>query len=478
MIRKFFLALLSIIILFSVGASAEVTSKSASKSTIDDQVGVEVTVYNKNLGLVKDSRKVDLEQGEAELRFMDVASTILPETVSIKSLNQADNFTVLEQNYEYDLMSYEKLLDKYVGKKVTLVDWNKYQDRKESVEGILLSNNKGQPIYEIGDSIYLGHPGYQILPEIPDNLIAKPTLTWLYLNSGKTVHELTVSYLANNIGWKADYVLILNETDDMVDLSGWVTLDNRSGTTYKDAKLKLVAGDIHRAAGGRSMYRAPAMEFAKLAAADSFEEKAFFEYHIYNLKRKTTIKNNQKKQVSLLNASDVKADKKFILKGNQGYFLRSYRQKLDKLKVDVYVEFKNSKTNNLGMPIPAGVMRLYKRDDDKSLQFIGEDRVDHTPKDEEIKLKIGQAFDIVAERIQKDYRAVTNRLHESEWEVTIRNHKKEDVTVEVIEPVSGNWEMINSSHPYEKEDAFTIKFEVNVPRDGETVIKYRVKVGL
>ncbi len=216
-----------------------------SKSTIDDQVGVEVAVYNNNIGLIKDTRKIMLPSGEGELRFMGVASQIMPVTVHVESLNYPKDFSVVEQNYEYDLINADKLLDKYVGKKVKIIVWNEYQDRKETVEAVLLSNNNGQ-IYKINNEIFVGHPGIKVLPEIPEDLIARPTLTWLYDNKVTKEHNLEVSYLTNNISWKADYVVVLNKEDTSANISGWVTLDNKSGATYRNARLKLIAGDVNR----------------------------------------------------------------------------------------------------------------------------------------------------------------------------------------------------------------------------------------
>ncbi len=461
------------IMFFSSIAKAE---EKVSKSTIDDQVAVEVTVYNNNLGLIKDTRNVELPLGEGELRFMDVASHIMPVTVHAKSLNYPDDFSVLEQNYEYDLMNANKLLDKYVGKKIKIIVWNEFQDRKEVVEATLLSNNNGQ-IYKINDEIFLGHPGIKVLPELPENLIARPTLTWAYDNKSKAGHDLEVSYLTNNISWKADYVVALNKDDTSADISGWVTLDNKSGATYKNASLKLIAGDVHRAIEEYEdrVYMLKQME---RAAAPQFEEKAFFEYHIYDLQRITTIKDKQTKQISLLEANDAKVQKELLVYGIKSYFTSLYRGQTPKQTVNVYVKFKNTKDNNLGMPLPAGIMRLYKRDDEESLQFIGEDRIDHTPKDEEVRLKIGEAFDVVVERIQTDYKQITTRLHETEWEITLRNHKEEDVMVGIVEPLYGNWTVISNSHPYEKVDAFTIRFDIEVPKDKEIKVKYRVRVGL
>ena len=453
-----------------------VWGQSVQKSSIADQIGIKVTVYNNNLGLVKDIRKIQLPLGQGELRFMDVASHIMPVTVHTKSLNKPEALNILEQNYEYDLINSKKLLDKYVGKKIKIIDWNRYQDRKEIVEAILLSNNEGQ-IYRIDNEIYLGHPGYKVLPKLPENLIAKPTLTWLYENKTRKAHKLEVSYLTTNISWKADYVMVLNEADTSADISGWVTLDNKSGATYKDAQLKLVAGEVHRVEE-----RFDRMRYAKakrrLAAAPQFKEKEFFEYHIYDLQRKTTIKDKQTKQVNLLEAAQVKVRKELLVYGIKSYFNRKYMGQDLRRPVNVYIEFKNSKGNNLGMPFPAGIMRLYKEDDDKSLQFIGEDRIDHTPKDEKIRLKIGKAFDVVAERIQTAYRQISTKLHESEWEIRLRNHKEKDIQVGVVEPFFGNWKILNNSHPFKKEDAFTLKFDVMVPKDGEVKITYRVRVGL
>jgi len=473
-VKNKFLIICLIITFFS--STADAGDETASKSTVKDQIEVQVAVYNNSIGLIKDTRRVILPSGEGELRFMGVASRIMPVTVHVKSLNYPEAFSVIEQNYEYDLMNANKLLDKYVGKNIKIMIWNEYQDRKETVEAILLSNNNGQ-IYKINDEIYIGHPGIKVLPEIPENLIAKPTLTWLYNNKSSESHHLEVSYLTNNISWKADYVVVLNKEDTSANISGWVTLDNKSGATYRNARLKLIAGDVRRVTEV-DRDQAVMLGHMERRAAPQFEEKPFFEYHIYDLQRKTTIKDNQTKQISLLEATGAKIQKDLLVEGSQGFFTRHYRSRNPKQPVNVYIKFVNTEDNNLGIPIPEGIMRLYKMDSEGSLLFIGEDRVGHTPVDEEVSLKIGEAFDVVAERIQTDYKQVTTGLHESEWEITLRNHKKENVTVSIIEPLYGNWTVIDNSHPYTKKDAFTIRFDVPVPKDGEVKVKYRVRVGL
>ncbi len=470
------------IILFCVIALFIATSVVAegpvSKSTAADQTGVEITVYNSNLGLVKETRRVDIPSGRGELRFMDVASRINPVTVHVKSVNSPELFTVLEQNYEYDLMNEKKLLDKYVGKKIKIIDWNRYQDRKDTVEAELLSNNQGQ-VYRIGGEIYLGHPGVKVLPELPENLIAKPTLTWLYKNGSKKSHNLEVSYLTDGISWKADYVLVLNEDDTATDIAGWVTIDNKSGATYGDAALQLVAGKVNRAER-RLQDRAYAMKgrVMEAAAEPQFKEKAFYEYHIYDLQRKTTIKDRQTKQISLFEAAGVAIKKEFLLQGTRAYFTSRARGGKTKNPVNVYVKFTNSKDNSLGMPLPEGIMRLYKKDEGGSQQFIGEDRIEHTPRNEVVTLKTGEAFDIVAERRQVDFKKLSTKLYETEWEITLKNRKKHDIVVGVIEPLFGNWQVIENSHPYTKIDAFTVRFDVNVPKDKEVKVTYRIKVGI
>ena len=450
----------------------------AATSTMDDQDSIEVTVYNSNMALVKDTRHLQLTKGNGELRFMDVASSIMPQTVHIHSLTPAAQLNIWEQNYEYDLMDQHKLLDKYVGKTIKIKTTNQYQDKSEVVEAQLLSNNNGQ-IYKIGEDIYLDYPGYKILPGIPENLVAKPTLTWLYDSQINEPQSIQVSYITNNVNWMADYILVVDKDDALANLSGWVTLDNQSGAIYKDAKLKLVAGQVNRVqpVEDNMMAKGDVFARAEMASAPQFEEKAFFEYHIYDLQRKTTIKDNQKKQISLLEAKDVHVAKEYEVNGQQQYFYSNYMGNAQPIKepVNVFLKFKNAQTNQLGMPLPAGIVRLYKEDTDKSMQFIGEDAIKHTPKDEDVSLKVGEAFDIVSERVQLDFQQ-NNRSYETEWEVTLRNHKDVPVTVAVIEPVYGDWEILKSSQPYKKVNSSNIRFDVVVPKDQEVKISYRIRV--
>lgn len=457
-------------------AKADGVTLKPSSTGAGEQTGVALTVYNANLGLVKDQRRITLGRGTGELRFMDVASRIIPTSVHIKSLSDPKSLQVLEQNYEYDLLSPKKLLDKYVGREVKLYQMNPYTEREQLVTATLLSNNGG-PIFKIGDEITYGHPGRIIFPSIPENLHSKPTLVWLLRNNLGRPQTVEASYLTEGINWQADYVVILNDTDTRTDLSGWVTIDNKSGATYKNARLKLVAGDVHRAEEEYRMRDAlRKMAVAEMAAQPQFVEDSFFEYHIYTLQRPSTIKDNQTKQISLVEALDVPVRKELRYYGAAHYYRSRYGQIVSDQKVGVFVEIDNKKQNNLGIPFPKGKIRAYKHDKEGSLQFIGEDRIDHTPKGEKVKIKLGDAFDVVGTRKQTDWRKVAYDTYEAAFEVSLRNHKDEDVFVKVIEPIPGDWRMLRNSHEYKKTDAFTAEFNVLVPKDKETKLTYRVRM--
>ncbi len=459
--------LISFIFSIQIGYAAPLTS------TLKDQQNVSVTIYNSNVGLVKDTRLIDLKSGTHELKFMDVAAKIDPTTVHIKSLTNGTGLDVLEQNYEYDLLNPQKLLEKYVGEKVQLATLNPDTKKEEIVEAILLSTQGGN-IFQIGDKIHIGHHGRVLLSKIPENLIPQPTLVWMLENRSSKPQKLEASYLTSGINWKADYVAVLNKLDTLTDLTGWVTIDNRSGATYQKALLKLVAGDIHRVQPDLPMEYGRAKMAAKEAASPQFKEESFFEYHLYTLDRRTTIKDNQTKQMTLLDANQVPLRKLFLFAGYPHYYY-AQDQTSSKQKVGVFLELENSKKSNLGIPLPKGTIRVYKEDKDGSLQFIGEDRIDHTPKDEKFKIKIGEAFDVIGERVQTDYKRLGRNLFEVAFEVSLRNHKTEDIKVLVEEPIPGDWEMLSNTHSYEKLSAHLIRFDVPVGKDKEVKVKYRIR---
>jgi hypothetical protein len=457
-------------------------AQGGGSSTLEDQKSIAITVYNSNIGLVKDTRTLRLQRGTSQLRFMDVAQQINPTTVHIKSLTAPNAMSVVEQSYEYDLLNPQKLLDKYVGKELTLVlrKFENNTERLEPTRATLLSNNNGQ-VWQIGGQIVI-NPANVVetrFDTLPADLIAKPTLVWTLSNTGADAHTVEASYLTNGIGWRADYVVVVNKDDTKADLNGWVTVNNNSGTTYRNAELKLVAGDVNRVREQQEFLAKSVMraEVAQAAAPPQFQEQAFFEYHLYSLQRPATLKNNETKQISLLDAANFSVKKELVLNGQPHYY-QGYNNPGEpiKEKVGVYVEFKNSKDSGLGQPLPAGVVRVYKADQSGAQQFIGENRVDHTPKDERVRVKLGDAFDVVAERKQTDYKAISRRVFEYAYEIRLRNHKEEAVTVLVNEPIGGDWEIVNSTFPAEKTAAFAARFSVPVAKDGEAVLSYRVRV--
>ena len=460
------ITLISFLFSLQVGYAAPLTSN------LTDQQSVSVTIYNSNIGLVKDIRLIDFKSGVQELKFMDVAAKIDPTTVHIKSLINESSLNVLEQNYEYDLLSPQKLLEKFVGQKVQLATINPETKKEEIIEATLLSTQGGN-IFQIGDKIHIGHHGRILLSRIPENLIPQPTLVWMLENKLPKPQKLEASYLTSGINWKADYVAVLNKLDTLTDLTGWVTIDNRSGATYQNALLKLVAGDIHRVQPEIKMDYARPMAAAK-EASPQFKEESFFEYHLYTLDRRTTIKDNQTKQMTLLDANQVPLKKLFIFAGHPQYYYYQ-NQGSQKQKIGVFLELENIKKNNLGIPLPKGTIRVYKEDKDGSLQFVGEDRIDHTPKDEKFKIKIGEAFDVVGERVQTEYKRLGSNLFEVAFEVSLRNHKKEDIQVLVEEPIPGDWEMLSNTHLFEKLSAHLTRFDVPVPKDKEVKVKYRIR---
>jgi hypothetical protein len=459
----------------SGNAMAQAPAATATKVSGDaDRKQVTITVYNQNFGLVREVRELkDLGTGRVSLEFRDVASTIQPETVAVKPLG--GGFSVLEQNYRYDLLSPDTLLRKYVGLNVRAYRYHEATGKEDVVDAKLLSV-EGGPVLQIGKEITFGYPGRLAFPELPANLIAKPTLVWL-VESKQPKQNVEVSYLAQGLNWKADYVFVVNENDTKGDMVGWVTLVNQTGASYKNAELKLVAGDVNRVRGDEDQMATRSMAKAADAGGNAgFREEGLFEYHLYTLGRPTTVLDKEQKQVTLLEAQNIGVKKRLIFFGQPYYFRGQYGELPKNQKVGVFLDFENAEKNKLGMPLPKGVVRVYKADKSGAKQFVGEDSIDHTPRDERVRIKMGEAFDVVADRKQMEWRALGNCVSESTWQIELRNHKDEAVKVEVREPASGDFTILESSHPATKEDANTFTFDVDVPKRGKTLVKYRVRV--
>jgi hypothetical protein len=470
------------IFLFLPFAAGRVAAQSEHPATSGkDQVDLAVTVYNSNIALVRDTRQIHLPSGNFLLRFEDVAASINPATVHFRSLNDPAKLDVIEQNYEYDLLDPQKLLQKYVGREITLM--RKEQDagstRWVETKALLLANNNG-PVWKIGNDIVTGMTADSYrFPELPDNLYSRPTLVWSLENRGAAAQKVEASYLAGNINWSSDYVLTVGRDEKAADLDGWVTLTNSSGVAYTNAKLQLVAGEVHRTAvpSARPMMEAQIM--TKAAAAPQFQQEGFSEYHLYTLGRRTSIQNNESKQISLLNASGVPVEKYLSVEGQQYYF-RNPQGIGNPIPqpVRVLYRFKNEEKGGLGIPLPAGTVRVYQSDSKGGVQFVGEDTINHTPKDESVKIYVGNAFDVVCERKQLDYKKIASNQAEMEYQIALRNHKDSAVTVEVREPVGGDWEVVNSNFKWNKLDATTIGFTIPVEKNGSATLDYRVRVKL
>jgi hypothetical protein len=450
------------------------------RSTIADQQEVAVTIYNENLALIKDQRKLQIKEGSSTLAFRDVSAKMRSETALLRSLTAPGKLLVSEQNFDFDLLTPQKLLEKYVNRSVTVTRTNPATGQETSEQAQVLSANNGT-VLKIGQRIETGMPGRIVYGDVPQNLRDRPTLVMSLDNSGAQLHDVELSYLTGGLSWKADYVVELNPADTRLDISGWVTLTNTSGATYRNAKLQLVAGDVNQIKQAPQMRAMAAAPAPAAKAKGEMAEESLFEYHLYTLNRTTTIAENQTKQVALLTASGVPVRKELLLKGNDYYYQNSYGELGQKMKVGVFVEFDNKATAQLGMPLPKGIIRVYKKDSAGNAQFIGEDRVDHTPKNETVRLKLGDAFDVTADKKQTDFKKLGgsgkyNYMFESAYEMVLKNAKKEPVLVTVQEPMPGDWQILSESQTHTKGASNTVVWSVLVPAEGSSKLAYRALV--
>ncbi|MFH1391352.1 MAG: DUF4139 domain-containing protein [Candidatus Diapherotrites archaeon] len=429
---------------------------------IGEKGSSEITVYNQNFALVKDVREMFLEQGINLVQFKDIASGIDATSVFFQDLSFPSSF-VVEQNYEYDLVSKNKILEKYLDKEITVqvIEGNEVRE----YTGILLSFNDGVVLDSGGKIIALSNNNKIEFTELPGGLLTKPTLVWKIYAEQAGNRETQTVYLTTGLDWRADYIATVNDNDTALDFTGWTTITNKSGTGYPDTKLKLVAGDVHRVQESPK-YREVfdyAME-SGAAVPQQFGEESLFEYHLYTLDRKTTINNNETKQISLLSSNNVPSQKEFVYDGQS-----------NGNKVQVKLRFKNSESQGLGMPLPKGIVRVYKKDSDGQLQFVGEDEIDHTKTEDEIELFLGNAFDVTGERTQTNSENITKGYYRYEYKIKLENQKDEAVTVKVKEYLGSSWNVTKSSLPYDKKSSSEIEFNVNVPAKGEAEVTYTVE---
>jgi hypothetical protein len=444
--------------------------------------------------VVKQERQISLNKARSTVRFSDVAALIDPTTVVFESLSDPAGTSVVEQNYQFDLVSPAKLMERYVDREVA-VERN-VGDKIETVAGTLLSSDGGLILQSKDGGVQVVNQYAAVrFPDLPGGLITKPTLVWDVATDKPGPQRARVTYQTGGLTWWADYNLTFaegkNANSGVLDVNAWVSLLNQSGATYPEAGLKLIAGDVQRAQPApQDVMGKRRLAMAAEAAPAGFEEKSFFEYHLYTLGRKTTLPDNSTKQIELFPpVSKVPAEKVLVYyglsQGFRGFFAdpivdRNLGVESNK-KVDVYLRFRNAKENGLGIPLPAGRIRVNKLDPaDQSLEFIGEDTIDHTPKDEEVLIKLGNAFDVVGERKQVDFKVdLAKKTLEESIEVVLRNHKQEPVKVLVKENLYRwlNWQITQTTAKYDKLDARTVEFPVEVAKDGEATVRYTVRYG-
>jgi hypothetical protein len=456
---------------------------------------IELTVYNQGFGLVKEQRELNLSRGEQEILIEDVAQRIEANSVAIKSLSAPGSFTVLEQNYKYDLISPNAILNKAVGKEITfhrtLPDGS-----KESIVGTLMSSPtavvsqgngrsgstyNGMVIQTRDGRIILNPSGEIQVNSIPEGLISKPTLLWLLDAAKAGSNKIQLSYLTQGISWTSDYVLTLNQKGAIGDLKGWVTMNNNSGMSYRDAKLKLLAGDVMRAQQPRTQFSTRARLGAEMAKA-SVSEETFSEYHLYTVNRPTTIANNEQKQISLLEGFDIPVKKRLVVDAMRG--MRNYRPGegdvgTGDIKPLVQLQFINDEDSGLGMPLPAGTVKVFQPDSTGSLQMVGEDRIDHTPKKERISLNVGRAFDIRSTRKRTHFEWILSgsrrRGTRESFEIEVRNRKDTAETVEVMERHWGQYRITQKSMDFEQPDSDTIVFMVELKPEEVKTVTYTIE---
>jgi len=456
------------------------TNPEELRSTLDDQTAIAVTIYNEDLALVKDRRRLELPQGRLDLAFRDVSARIKPETALLRGLTEGASLNVIEQNFDFDLLTPSKLLEKYFGRSVGVIKVHPTTGEETEEPAQVLSVAEGT-VLRMGERIETGEPGRIVFRELPPNLRDRPTLVMKLDNALPSPQEVELSYLTTGLSWKADYVGELAADDNRLDLTAWVTLNNTSGTPYRDARLQLVAGDVNRVQDQIRPVMAMKEMRVMAAAAPEMEEEALFEYHLYSLAHPTTIADNQSKQVALLTARAIPVSKELIFQGHDYYYRAQQGEIATKLKASVFLEFDNREEANLGLPLPKGVVRIYKRDSQDQAQFVGEDQLDHTAKNEQVRLKLGEAFDVTADKTQTDFTKLSGSgpwqyQFESAYRLHLRNAKPEAVKVKVREPIPGDWKIIESSHPHQKLSANLAQWELEIPGQGQIELSYRVRV--
>lgn len=441
-------------------------------SAATDREAVAITVYNDDLALVKERRQLELPSGLTRLSLRDVAARMRPETALLRAVS-GQPLVLIEQNFDFDLLTPQKLLEKYVGRDITVIRSHPTTGEERREHATVLAAGNGT-VLRFADRIETGVPGRLAFDSVPPNLRDRPTLSVLLeAVGGKQAVEL--SYLTSGLSWQADYVANLAMDGKSLDLNAWVTLTNRSGAGFDNSTLQLVAGTVNRVQAPDALKRYAMAAAVPRAKAMEATQETLMDYHLYSFGRATSIADNQTKQLALLSASAIPVRREYLLAGSDWYYRNRHDLIGQKLKPAVFIEFEN-RDGQLGKPLPAGIVRVYTRDSKGAAQFVGEDRIEHTAKSEKLKLRLGEAFDITAEHKQTAYRKIADKVVETAYRIDLRNAKNEAVTVRIQEPLPGDWEVLQESHKHTKESSHIASWNVTVPPGGSSALEYGVRV--
>ncbi len=473
-----------------------------------DDAAAALTIYNQSFAVVKQTLPLELKGGTTQVEVTDITAHLEPDSVILRDPKSGRDLHILEQNYRNDVASQARLLSFYEGKTIEFlvngvlkpgkiirsgyvphyVPYNSYDQQYYQQQQAYVNSGSGEPIIEIDGKLQFGLPGQPVFPALTNETILKPTLSWLLQSdkSGATTAEF--SYVTGGMSWHADYNVVAPATGNMLEVVGWVTLDNQTGKTFPNARIKLMAGDVNKIQPGVAFDRMQSFGAAMKveAMAPAVTERSFDEYHLYTLERPSTLYDRETKQVEFVRASGVPSKRVYVYDGVQidqnyrNYPMENIRDMENfgvrsNPKIWTMVEFKNSKENHLGMPLPKGRVRFYRRDTDGQLEFTGENMIDHTPADETIRLYTGNVFDAVGERKRTYFKVERNaRTVDESFEIKLRNHKKEPIEIRVVEHLYrwSNWDIVKNSDPFNKIDSKTIEYRVTVPADGEKVVTY------
>lgn len=450
----------------------------------DTQTGVSLTIYSGGFAVVREVRPLTLQRGLNLVRWEGVAAQIDPTTLAIRSLTAPGALSVREQNYQYNTIDKKSVLRAAVGQRIRLSQ--RHGEESVLLEGVLLSQPeegfRTDLVIQLDDGRVVIDPfGTIELTSLPNGLLSRPSLLWNLNADHAGEHETQVSYMTEGVTWKADYVAVVSDAEDAVDVTGWVTLDNQSGATYHDARLQLLAGDVRRENRQRYPEQVSMRRSVVLESGPQFAEEAFFEYHLYTLDGTTTLQHRETKQMELLSATDARVRRRLVFDGT-GFFYPLRRRPgvggaTSEMSAAVVLELENAETNAMGMPLPRGTVRVYKADSEGRLQFLGEDRIPHTPRGERLRLHIGDAFDVVGTRRQMSKQQLSETVEEYTVEVEVRNRKEKPAEVAVVERIYGNWTVTEHSHEFEQLDAFTLEFPLTLGPDETVTVRYSIRTG-